>query len=342
MGVLLGGLLLLWFLFTVQWPALFLAMSGIHTPVAALAALTLVLEFGIRALRWRIVLRPVVPDASIRLLFSATVVGAAANTLLPARAGDLARPLLVVRHTGARLATLLATNLVERVFDLVGLLFVFLLMLSVLPPSQGPEGELVNNLRLYGLMLGGVGVLGMAVLAAMAVRHSAIRHRLALLAQRLPESMRQPILRLLDGLVDGILAMRNGRDVALAIFFSLLLWSNGVFAIWLLFQAFSLDLPLGAACFTAVAIALTVVLPQAPGFVGVFHVAIEKTLVLWGLDVAPAKAFAIVFWGISFIPITAIGIMSMWREGLSLSGVLSPGAGTKKNQPGISPAHSDS
>ena len=92
-------------------------------------------------------------------------------------------------------------------------------------------------------------------------------------------------------------------------------------AIYFLFQAFSLSLPPGAACFTAAAIALAVVLPQAPGFLGVFHIAMEKTMLLWEVDPHHAKGFAVVFWGVSFIPVTLLGLLGLWREGLSLKGL---------------------
>ena len=115
--------------------------------------------------------------------------------------------------------------------------------------------------------------------------------------------------------------MRRNRDIAICIGLSLLLWTNGALAVQALFWAFDIDLPFGAACFTAVAIALAVVLPQAPGFVGVFHMAIEKTMVLWGLDVTNSKAFAIIFWAVSFLPVTALGLAAIWNEGLSLSGL---------------------
>ena len=94
------------------------------------------------------------------------------------------------------------------------------------------------------------------------------------------------------------------------------MWLNGALAIYCLFQAFSLPLGFGAACFTAVAIALTVAFPQAPGFIGVFHLAIEKTLLLWGMALAPAKGFALVFWAVSFIPVTLLGMIRLWKEGM--------------------------
>ena len=99
------------------------------------------------------------------------------------------------------------------------------------------------------------------------------------------------------------------------------MWLNGAVAIWCLFKAFGFSLPFAAACFTGVAIALTVALPQAPGFIGVFHVAIEKTMVLWGVPDAESKSFALVFWGVSFVPVTLVGMTTMWREGLSMSDI---------------------
>ena len=91
------------------------------------------------------------------------------------------------------------------------------------------------------------------------------------------------------------------------------MWLNGALAIYCLFQAFGLSLPFGAACFVGVAIALGVALPQAPGFVGVFHVAIENTLLLWGQDPQVAKSFALIFWMVSFVPVTLLGLIMATR-----------------------------
>ena len=47
--------------------------------------------------------------------------------------------------------------------------------------------------------------------------------------------------------------------------------------------------------------------------------AIEKTMVLWGTSPTAAKGYAIVFWAVSFVPVTLIGLLAMWREGLTVS-----------------------
>ncbi len=318
----LGAALLGWFLYTTEWPAFLDALAKVRMGWVALSALVLMGEFVLRAIRWRILLKPVAPNATFGALLSATLIGGAVNTLLPARAGDLARPLVAHRRTGVPITPIITTNVVERVFDLVGLLFVLLLALALLPPVQGPEGVLVENLRRYGLLLGGAGMFGMITLFFVARNKAWFQPRLTALAQRLPHGPAAVVTRLLGGLMDGLAVMARPRDIAAAIGVSLVLWFNGALSIYILFQAFDIPLPFGASAFTAVALALTVVLPQAPGFVGVFHMAIEKTLVLWGLGVSPAKGFAVVLWGVSFLPVTVLGLIALWREGISLGSLL--------------------
>jgi uncharacterized protein (TIRG00374 family) len=321
-GVVLGALLLGWFLYTIEWPAFLDALLGVRVGWVLLSALILLGEFVLRAVRWRILLMPIAPQATLRLLLSATFIGGAVNTLLPARAGDLARPLVAHRGTGVPLTPIITTNVVERVFDLVGLLFILLLALALLPTVSGPEGVLVENLRRYGLLMGGAGMCGMIGLFFLARNKAWFEPRLRALVQRLPERMARVVGRLLGGLMDGLAAMARPRDIASAILVSLALWFNGALSIFVLFQAFGLPLPFGAAAFTTVALALTVVLPQAPGFVGVFHMAIEKTLLLWGMEAAPSKGYAVLLWGVSFLPVTLLGLVALWREGLSMGSLL--------------------
>jgi uncharacterized membrane protein YbhN (UPF0104 family) len=302
LGMALGVVLLGWFLYTTEWPAFLDALANVKLGWVALSALVLFGEFVLRAVRWRILLAPIAPQASFGVLLSATLIGGAVNTLLPARAGDLARPLVAHRRTGVPLTTLITTNVVERVFHL--------------------EGVLVENLQRYGLALGVAGMVGMIVLFFVARNEAWFSPRLAALLEHLPSRPAAIAGRLLGGLMAGLSAMARPRDIAAAIGVSLVLWFNGALSIYILFQAFDIPLPFGASAFTTVALALTVVLPQAPGFVGVFHMAIEKTLVLWGLAASPAKGFAVVLWGVSFLPVTLVGLAALWKEGISLGSLL--------------------
>lgn len=315
-----------WFVASIQWDALGQALMSVHAlPVLGASAL-LVGEFALRALRWRVLVRPVAPAARWADLFAATVIGAAANTLLPARAGELAKPLVAGRKLGVDLAPLIATAVMERVYDIFGLVSVLLAMVLLMPDSLANTPEevvLIVNLRRYGLLFGGFAMACMVVFFVLAFHGREAHSRFSAIASLAPPPIAHRLVLLFDGFVAGLGSARDLRGFLACLVLSWGIWFNGALAIGVLFRAFGLDLPAAAACFTGVAIALTVALPQAPGFFGVFHVAIEKTLLLWRVDPSPAQAFAIVFWGVSFLPVTALGLLALWREGLSLGGLWS-------------------
>jgi uncharacterized protein (TIRG00374 family) len=310
-----------WFVSGADFGKVLEALGHVKLPWVALSAAVLFTEFFIRAARWKLLLRQLAPQARFGRLFSATAIGMGLNVVLPFRAGDLARPWLGRRETGVGLAPLVTIAVMERVFDILGLVSVFLLMLLLLPEHPTAEGELVANLLRYGGLFGVAGVLGLGAFFALAAHEGAARAVFGRLARLAPDPVRDRLLGLFDGFAGGLVSVRDRKAVAGAAALSFLHWFNGSLSIWVLFRAFGLDLPFAAACFTTVAIALTVALPQAPGFFGVFHVAIEKTLVLWGQPEGPAEAFAIVFWAVSFVPITVSALLLAWREGFRVEDV---------------------
>jgi len=326
LALLISGGAVAWFARDVDWRGLATVLGGVELGWVALAALILLGEFVIRALRWQILLRPLGATAKLKDLFAAQVIGAAVNIFLPFRAGEIAKPLVAARRTGHPIAAVVATAVMERVYDLFGMLSVLTLMAVVLTPNvgQGADAtnqELVTNLKLYGGLFGVFALSCMAIFFALATRERAARGIFARIVSIAPRPVQDRFLDLFDGFVAGLGNTRDAKGLVQAGLLSVWMWLDGALAIWCLFNAFGMLLPFGAACFVAVAIALTVALPQAPGFVGVFHVAIEKTLVLWGQDITPAKGYAIVFWAVSFVPVALVGLAALWQEGLSLRSI---------------------
>jgi glycosyltransferase 2 family protein len=310
-----------YFLHGIEWKELGKELAKVEVGWIMLAALILLGEFAIRALRWKVLLRPLGIPTRIRDLFVAQVIGAAANTLLPLRAGEIAKPLVASRRTGHPFATVVATAVMERIYDLMGMVSVLVLMVWVLAPEVNAteeNAELVTNLKVYGGMLGVVAASCMAVFFLLASRKESARHIFAAIVSIAPRPIGNKFMQLFDGFVAGLANARDQKGLWQAGGLSILMWFNGALAIFCLFHAFSMELPFGAACFVGVAIALTVALPQAPGFMGVFHVAIEKTMILWGQEATPAQGFAIIFWAVSFLPVTLTGLAALWQEGLQL------------------------
>ena len=299
--------------------------SKIRLLWVGVAIIILVFEFWLRAWRWHLILGPAEVDIPVFKLFTAQVIGATCNTLLPLRAGEIAKPLVAQRYTKAPFLKLIATTIMERVYDIMGMVFILMMMLLMAHPdtSNSTNANLVYNLQLYGGIFGIVAALCMVIFFVLASGNSTTRKIFERIVSIAPKPISNKLLEFFDVFVEGLASSTDRSSFWKAGLLSLWMWFNGSLAIYALFIAFDMPLPFGAAFFVSVAIALTVALPQAPGFAGVFHVAMEKTMLLWGQTEGPAEGFAIVFWAVSFLPVTIIGLLSLWREGLSLQSISS-------------------
>jgi uncharacterized membrane protein YbhN (UPF0104 family) len=67
---------------------------------------------------------------------------------------------------------------------------------------------------------------------------------------------------------------------------------------------------------------LATIIPSSPGYVGTFHVPLQAVLTSgFGIDQSEAAAYAIVAHAVLVLPIAALGIVLLAREGLSLAAV---------------------
>src|SRR5512135_1259288 len=90
----------------------------------------------IRAQRWRVLLRPL-GNPAMRTLVAATNIGFMANMVLPLRMGEVIRPVLVSRKEKEPLSGILATVVLERIFDMFTIVFLF--GVSAAAVSVSPE-----------------------------------------------------------------------------------------------------------------------------------------------------------------------------------------------------------
>lgn len=327
LGILLGMGCLFWFTRELEWSILIAQLQQVQLIWVFVAICLLLCEFVLRAFRWNIILSPLQKqyqhNISIKDLFIAQVIGATLNTLLPLRAGEIAKPTIIANRSKLPFWAITTTAIMERVYDLLGMVFVLIFMVLFLQPSFHISAEnqiLIHNLQLYGGIFGLVAFVAMGIFFTLATQNA--RPIFVKIISISPSPVQRFFLHLFDGFIEGIGNAKDIKGIWRAGILSIILWLNGALAIYFLFFAFQLALPFGAACFVSVAIALTVALPQAPGFLGVFHIAIEKTLLLWGQTVIVAKGFALVFWAVSFLPVTLLGILFFSREKLNISALL--------------------
>lgn len=321
-GVVLTILLLLWVLRDVSPAEVARELAAADLTLLALSVLITIGGFAVRAVRWGVLLTPVERSIPFRPRYASVMIGFAANNLLPARIGELARALSLSRIAPVSVGASLATLVVERVFD--GLVLVGLLFLVVATPGF-PLTESVAGVdpraaaRVVALIMGAIGLV--LVLLVLAPRRS-IGVIEAILNRLLPVRLAQPVVRALESFLAGLAVLRSVRLLLVSALLALGQWLFTALSYWVGMLAFGIDhVPISGAIFLQSLISLAVAIPSSPGFFGPFEAAARVGLVLWGVPAQTAVSYAIGYHIAGFIPVTVIGIYYVWRYGLSWTDV---------------------
>jgi uncharacterized protein (TIRG00374 family) len=317
----LGAVLLYFFFRGMDWRAVGQAFRRADPVYMAGVVLATVVTYAIRAWRWGYLLRPLARVPFGRL-FSVTLVGFAAGLVVP-RAGEVLRPYLVARHHSLRTSAAFATIILERLIDLITMLLLFGLYLYALPmPAAQQGGPLLEMLKAAGAM---AGLAALTVLALLVALHFGAKRVMAVLNRvfaRLPERVAGPMSRALYNFAEGLAVLQApGRELFAIASQSLLLWGSICLGIHWTNLAFGLDLPYHTAFLIVGFLTVGVAVPT-PGMVGGFHVAYLGALSqAFGVDESTAAAAGIACHALTNLPVLALGIVFLWREGLTFGRV---------------------
>lgn len=293
--LLVSGLSLYYAAQRIEFTALRAEIGKLDWWFAAPAAAASVAALSLRSLRWHLVL---VREKKIAFsnTYWANSMGYLGNNILPARAGEVIRSVVLALTTGIRKSMVLATALTERMLDagiLLVLAFVMLQFTQALPaPVQG----------LWSLML--PLVLGLLVAAFAAPLLQGFWLGLLDILP-LPVSLKTRSRQLLLGLLDGIRVFHHARLLFVFLFLTCIIWAVDAAVFIALAQALGAQLTLPQAIVFTAALGFASSIPSTPGFVGVFQAVAVLVLPVFG--VSAGKAFLMVsFFQVMFLAITLL------------------------------------
>ncbi len=279
------------------------------------------LSYWLRAIRWGIILKPVARVRHSSLVLT-TAVGYAAMTLLPARMGDIIRPLLLARRDRFPASAALASVLTERLFDMWTVVMFFMVFL-LWPPAMVMGEKARGWLRLLtvsGYVVAGGLVLGTVLMLGLFRYQERFIAWITAPIVRIRTSWGEAVARFLGHFLDGLRILRRPRDLGMAIFWSMAIWYSIYWQVRTTMLAFGLDQPLRVA-FLLVTLSIIGLAIPTPGGVGGFHKAIQVGLVTFmGVQTDLATGVAIAYHAVCFLPITVVGLLSMPVLGFSLTG----------------------
>jgi glycosyltransferase 2 family protein len=243
----------------------------------------------VRAERWHQILEHTGVDAKRADCYALTTVGYMGNNVLPARAGEVLRVVLLSPRCNASKRTVISSIVAERVLDLIALLTIFVVTVyGVLNTAKVLPTDRPLLVTAIGILL-----LVMAAVAIWVLR----RHRIF-------ERVRDWLRPLADS--PRALVSRWGLVLLAGTF---LLWTIEASVYWSVARAVDLDISISGALYLVALTNFVAALPAAPGSIGTFDVA-----VLWGthrLGAAGSVAlsYVILIRFVLYVPITVVGLV---------------------------------
>ena len=277
-----------------------------------LASAAFLISFLARSLRWKLLITPMktLPFGQVRdVLWTGFMV----NSLLPARAGEIARPLILWKVAGTSRRGGLASVGVERIFD--GLVLVSLISLLAY------LFEVPRWARNMGHITTAVLVAALIVVVWLAFHHRSFFATGERALFFLPARWRRKILGFFERFVEGTQSLRDPRLVLGVLAVTLTVWSLELVVYHSVLRAFDIQLPFWAAGLALTVTNFGIAAPSAPSAVGVFEAACSGAVIALGLDPELALAYAIGVHLMMFFWVVGVGQILMWRLGLKFKDV---------------------
>ncbi|MFB0521191.1 MAG: lysylphosphatidylglycerol synthase transmembrane domain-containing protein [Desulfatiglandales bacterium] len=295
---------------------LFLSMKSINLPLVIPVVMLTVLFYLIRALRWFHLLEPI-KKPGLSSLFSSTVIGFAANFVLPARLGEFIRANYIGRMEKISRSSSLATIVTERLFDVFTILLILLFFILVTDfPSKWES--IGRPLKTGGFLFVMIFIVSILLLIGLKEKTRTFLNIAEKIVFFLPKKNKQKVVHVLQDFSNGLVLVKGPAQLLAVIFYSLTLWFLSIFQIYILGLSMGLSLPFLAPFFILILVCFSVTIPSAPGYIGTFHLACQYGLIFYGFSKERALSMAIVLHAAGFIPTVILGSILFLLQHISL------------------------
>ncbi len=303
MPLVLGGAILYWMYRGEDWQTIWHVM----TDEMDWTWMLLSFPFGIlaqmfRGWRWRQTLETI-DSGRLRssVLVHSIFLSYAASLVVP-RVGEFTRCGVLNRYDGVSFPKALGTVVTERAIDsllvmgITGL--VLLLEMSTFGMFFRKTGTNLQSI-LDGFSWGGYLVAGVCALAILVLLHFLLRKL----------SIYNKVRATLSGIWQGVISLKDVRNVPLFVCFTLAIWLSYFLHYYLTFFCFDFttDLGIGCALVTFIVGSIAVIVPT-PNGAGPWHFAVKTMLILYGVQDEHALFFVLIVHTVQTILVVILGI----------------------------------
>ena len=292
------------------------------------------LGFWLRVVRWKYILLPTKKFSS-STLFSPLIAGFGLNNLFPARLGEFARAYILYRKSDVPFITGLGTVVIERLFDMLLLLFFLVVALSntnIPPDFQLKYGSFSISGSTITMLSHKLTILCVIVLiCAVLFLIPQVRQLFEMIISKsvfLKQKYRDILLKLLHSFSDGLQSLKSPSAWFGIVFYSFGTWLCCGFSFYILsfgFNGFTLTFSQAIAVMVITSIAI--ILPAAPGFWGLHELGTMFGLLV--LNILPntpegradALAYAFINHFLNYASIVPAGLICLWHVKINVKDI---------------------
>lgn len=288
------------------------ALGRLSGPFLLIPFAVFLVNLPLRAWRWQFIF-PTDQRPRFRTCLIVLGIGNMANFLLPGRAGDLSRCVLIGDRTSlADSSRTLATLAVEKVLD--GLALVGMVFFSVW--ALRPPHWVIDLLRVAVLIFGGALVLLVLLryqtkLLIRGVRNTFRFLRLSFLEEKFDG--------LLTSFADGLASVSSASQMLALLLMTAAIWITEAALIWGLAMTLGLAVSFKSAVVASAILGLGLMIPAAPAGLGTYELFGTEAFKLAGIAAGSALALTVVIHAWVFVANILLGLCLLATKGISLA-----------------------
>ncbi len=290
-----------------DWEEIKDALANAHYALVIPVVGILLLSHFSRAIRWKILMRPMGYNPSIFNTYLAVLIGYLANLAIP-RLGEILKCTILARYEKVPADKLLGTIVAERAFDLICLILVIvatiLTQIDVIGSFAGDMlDSFVRNKSGHFPAKKIIIVVGSITLFILLVRF--FFHRFAHV------SIIKKIKLILKGIWQGLVSVRDVKQKGWFFFHTIFIWICYLFSIKIGFYAMEQTSVYGIKESLSVLTMGSVGMIITQGGIGAYPLLVQETMMLYGLNENMGKAFGWLLWLVQFFMVLVFGFLSL-------------------------------
>jgi len=260
-----------------------------------------ILAQALRGWRWKQTLEPVGERPRTSVAVNSIFLSYAASLVIP-RVGEFTRCAVLKRYDGVSFTKALGTVVTERAIDTLLVLLItgltLLFEMSTFGTFFQKTGTSVDTI-LQKFSATGYIVTAICGVAALILLHWLLRSL----------SIYNKVKATLSGIWEGIISLKDVRNLPLFLFFTLGIWCSYFLHYYLTFFCFpfTADLGLGCTLVTFIVGSIAVIVPT-PNGAGPWHFAVKTMLILYGVADNEALYFVLIVHTVQTLLIVGVGI----------------------------------